>query len=500
MTHTNNLMVRVRRILVCLVAVLTAQPDAIAQTVEYLHPDSLGTPVAATSESGATLWTRKYTAYGAEAGTTGTPTPAPGFTGGVTDPDQGLVLLHNRYYDPQIGRFISVDPVGYMDGDVQSFNRYAYAANNPFRFRDENGAWAEDAVIATASIAVGAYSFSKNLQQKNYWWAAVDLLGIIHDAVAYAIPAYPGAAGLAIQATRRMPAAGIAIQAGKKGTVEIIEITAREAAPAATELGAALARVCCFAGGTPVVTESGLKPIEEIAVGDRVLSKSDVTGEVEFKAVVRLLPGHDREIWEVELAVDDASDVANEFIETTDDHPWRAVDGTWVHTQFLEPGMLLQRADGDSAEVVAVRKTDRIEATFNFEVADFHTYFVGTGQFWVHNANCWDGVSALTEGMKGLLRTDARAVWAARMGKAAGEMGLQVHHRIPLEWAHLFPKADPNALKNLVGVTEGIHAQMSAGWAAWKKSLNGRTPTADEVMGVVKAMDEAFRDAMKTIR
>jgi uncharacterized protein RhaS with RHS repeats len=42
-----------------------------------------------------------------------------------------------RYYDPVIGRFYSNDPVGYRD--VHSFNRYAYANNNPYKYVDPNG-------------------------------------------------------------------------------------------------------------------------------------------------------------------------------------------------------------------------------------------------------------------------------------------------------------------------------------------------------------------------
>ena len=44
-----------------------------------------------------------------------------------------------RYYDPQIGRFLSVDPVTAFGGDMRHFNRYAYAYNNPYRFTDPDG-------------------------------------------------------------------------------------------------------------------------------------------------------------------------------------------------------------------------------------------------------------------------------------------------------------------------------------------------------------------------
>ncbi|MFT4810649.1 MAG: hypothetical protein ACI9LX_004017 [Paraglaciecola sp.] len=45
--------------------------------------------------------------------------------------------MQARYYDPVIGRFYSNDPIGFRD--VHSFNRYAYANNNPYKYVDPNG-------------------------------------------------------------------------------------------------------------------------------------------------------------------------------------------------------------------------------------------------------------------------------------------------------------------------------------------------------------------------
>ena len=43
--------------------------------------------------------------------------------------------MQQRYYDPVIGRFLSVDPVtAYDNGDMRFFNRYSYAANVPYTF------------------------------------------------------------------------------------------------------------------------------------------------------------------------------------------------------------------------------------------------------------------------------------------------------------------------------------------------------------------------------
>ena len=60
------------------------------------------------------------------------------FAGMLFD-ESGLLYARQRYYDPSLGRFISIDPLLGTPGDVASHNAYAYAANNPLRFRDPSG-------------------------------------------------------------------------------------------------------------------------------------------------------------------------------------------------------------------------------------------------------------------------------------------------------------------------------------------------------------------------
>ena len=50
--------------------------------------------------------------------------------------------MQARYYDPVIGRFYSNDPIGFRD--VHSFNRYAYANNNPYKYVDPTGMISEE--------------------------------------------------------------------------------------------------------------------------------------------------------------------------------------------------------------------------------------------------------------------------------------------------------------------------------------------------------------------
>ncbi len=58
-----------------------------------------------------------------------------GFHGRPVDPETGLIYFRNRYYHPELGRFISQDPLGYVDGP----SLYQHTLNNPINFRDPMG-------------------------------------------------------------------------------------------------------------------------------------------------------------------------------------------------------------------------------------------------------------------------------------------------------------------------------------------------------------------------
>lgn len=62
-----------------------------------------------------------------------------GFTGHEMLDTVGLVHMNGRVYDPDIGRFVSADPVVQDATDVQAFNRYAYVRNNPVSLTDPSG-------------------------------------------------------------------------------------------------------------------------------------------------------------------------------------------------------------------------------------------------------------------------------------------------------------------------------------------------------------------------
>lgn len=130
---------------------------ASAQTVEYIHTDALGTPIAVTNASRVVIERSEYEPYGK---LLNRPlTDGPGFTGHVQDAATGMTYMQQRYYDPMIGRFLSVDPVtAYSNGDWRFFNRYAYAFNNPYRFTDPDGRQSVGEMIDSGAEGCGAVS------------------------------------------------------------------------------------------------------------------------------------------------------------------------------------------------------------------------------------------------------------------------------------------------------------------------------------------------------
>lgn len=104
---------------------------------EYYHTDALGSPVALTNASRQVVKWKEYEPYGKLVNAAND--DRPGYTGHVMDESSGLIYMQQRYYDPGIGAFLSVDPVAVNTTSGWNFCRYCYAANNPYKFKDPDG-------------------------------------------------------------------------------------------------------------------------------------------------------------------------------------------------------------------------------------------------------------------------------------------------------------------------------------------------------------------------
>lgn len=226
----------------------------------------------------------------------------------------------------------------------------------------------------------------------------------------------------------------------------------------------------CFAAGTMVHTKDGLKPIEQIQVGDWVLSKPESgEGEQAYKRVAKTFSFEDKVVRFVEYSVLRNGAWHHDTLTVTPNHPfwvtgideslfpsfmtWDDLTTGWTRADELFGGLLIELSTGEIARVTSnnndlLWKTNRPgiawEATvkqasgvyrdastgerrpistderisinhdfhdddtfsardentewekkwlyttkvYNFEVEDFHTYYVGNLGAWVHNTNC----------------------------------------------------------------------------------------------------------------
>lgn len=279
--------------------------------------------------------------------------------------------MQARYYDPVMGRFLSIDPVTFMHtGTPAQFNRYAYTFNDPINMMDPDG---ENPVL---NMGATIWRHGVSDQTKTNVHTALDVGGFagpagpFADAANTALYAAEGDIGnTLLSAVAAVPLAGDAV----KGLV--IGNKVRKAA-----------KTCCFVAGTLVETEYGLRPIEDIQIGDLVWARDEDTGEEALKPVLGLIRLHDRVIWDLET-ISETGEVHT--FGTTDDHPWWVDGHGWKRTDELSPKDILVTQTGGKVRILSVTNTKVVEPTFNFEVADFNTYFVGESKVWVHNANCF---------------------------------------------------------------------------------------------------------------
>ena len=136
----------------------------------------------------------------------------------------------------------------------------------------------------------------------------------------------------------------------------------------------------CFVAGTLVMAVAGMVAIETIKSGDKVISTDPETMETSPKTV---LETYIREVTTlVHLTVN------NEEIVTTVDHPFYVKNQGFIKAGELIVGDELLDVTGNIllVENFDVGLTDKPVKVYNFQVEDFHTYYVGENNILVHNA------------------------------------------------------------------------------------------------------------------
>jgi RHS repeat-associated protein len=135
--------------IVLILCIVFTHVVAASQTVRYQHTDMLGSVISESDAVGNIISRSHYEPFGKRIGGD---KEGLGYTGHLQDKDLGLTYMQARYYDPLIGRFYSNDPIGFT-GEVDTFNRYSYVANNPYKYTDPTGEAKSD---GDAGAALGA--------------------------------------------------------------------------------------------------------------------------------------------------------------------------------------------------------------------------------------------------------------------------------------------------------------------------------------------------------
>jgi RHS repeat-associated protein len=404
----------------------------------YYHRDGLGSVTEVSDSSGTIVERYEYDIYGAatiydgndvvlSVSAVGNPYL---FTGRRFDPESGNYYYRARVYSPELGRFLSVDPLGFDAGD---YNLYRYVFNNPINATDPTGelafllpfllsASAEAAVDALLQATI-SYFFDPSVSTVS---EAISSINPGQVAVAFITGFIPGGrwvkSGVAAlgdvlinyldalsncqEYTAQQAIFDFAIGIGAELLGDKLgELIAEYGMKAirsgfrrlglSNDLDAAIrhlddgvndppnVNVCrnSFSAETAVVTDEGEKPISSLVEGDMVLAYNEATGEIDYYPIIATI-SHEDPVVQL-LKIDD------ETIVTTPNHPFKTGTGEWVPAGELQVGDTIRTSQWDIGTIEAITFVYDPQPMYNLTVATAHTYFVGDGEWLVHN--CGDG-------------------------------------------------------------------------------------------------------------
>jgi RHS repeat-associated protein len=382
--------------------------------VERYDYDPFGTAAVLTGSYGA----RSASSYGWEYL----------FQGGRLDGVTGAYGFEHREMSTSLGRWTTMDPMGFAAGDVDLFRA---VANNPVTHQDPNGLFFQ--VIGPALLlalegggaaAAGGGGASLGTGLAVGGLSAVGLGALGANAATGGPPVYTAhqleaqdgqfvgnllwnwvfgpsnpqiaprgqLANQLASASQPAPTSG----PGNGGPPQPHIGPKAPPAPPAPPLNSSTQTSTettqqnnpCFTAGTPIRTPDGFTNIEELRVGDLILSRDEYepTGDVSAKVVEELFVSEGL-VWHLHAG--------GQVIRTTADHPFFEWSKGWLPCRDLKIGDRLLTETGQWVLVEDLLDTGIWEPLYNLRIADFHTYFVGKHEWgfsvWAHNAKVVKG-------------------------------------------------------------------------------------------------------------
>jgi len=283
----------------------------------WILNDASGFPVRVVQPDGAVVWAGQHDSFGEVSVDYEVLRYLFRFPGQYYDAESNLYYNWHRYYDPDTGRYLSWDPA--EDGS----NHYLYVENNPYIYVDPDG-------------------------QKLIWWALTNFT----------------------PQGRVLKAAGSMCRFLKNAKKAKKMMDASKKAKRCTGRGG------CFVEGTLVETNDGPVPIEELKVGDLVLSLDTNTKKFSFNYITKK---YERKMEKTILLL-----FSNHQIETTLEHPFWVVEKGWTPAGELVAGDGVL-SNENFQEIKNVIILDEPKTVHNMEVIKNHNYLVGLKSVLVHN-------------------------------------------------------------------------------------------------------------------
>jgi RHS repeat-associated protein len=190
------------------------------------------------------------------------------------DSETGLTYMQARFYDASVGRFLSTDPIHFTDDNPFTFNRYAYANNNPYKYTDPNG---QLAFLAPMLIGAGIGAVTSVIVQTAAAGGDMSQVSLGQVAVAAAAGALGGASAV-IASTAQSAGGAIAAQAvagaaiGATSTVASNGVAGVQSTVGGVVAGAALNAAAAGAGArisnTGRIGNEAMTGTERVAAGN----------------------------------------------------------------------------------------------------------------------------------------------------------------------------------------------------------------------------------------
>ena len=306
------------------------------------------------------------------------------YRGYYYDNETGFYYLQSRYYDPANRRFINADTYSSTDpGDAIGCNMFAYCGNNPVMRNDYSGdAWWHWVV---ATVAVVGLAVASVVTCGGAAAAAMTATALISGTCTTVPAAATIITGAALGAGVAYAGSVVSAASSVKSTEEFAEygksalISTTAGAVVGAVAGAINAATSCFVAGTPVLTEDGDKPIEDVTVGDYVWAWDEATGTTELKQVVETYVNETSELTHIF--------VNGEEIVATPTHPFYCPVKGWTDAAHLRAGDILVLVNGEYVVVEKIQHEllENPVKVYNFQVQDYHTYYVAESGVLVHN-------------------------------------------------------------------------------------------------------------------